>query len=104
MSGGVYCPGLELLHLDLASLELSDALNWNPLHCLLCQESLCEPVALPCFHVFCRNCIVSRRDKEQRIKCPLCGYVCKFILLWFRSFKIKIKLNIFDEILKLHWL
>lgn len=39
--------------------------------CAICQEILCEPVALPCSHHFCKLCLeTSIRTLSQR--CPCC--------------------------------
>jgi len=38
--------------------------------CAICLELLCEPLQLPCSHVFCRSCLICDSTREGR--CPLC--------------------------------
>jgi len=40
------------------------------LECIICMELLCEPLVLPCTHVFCRGCLVSAMQAGRN--CPIC--------------------------------
>lgn len=40
------------------------------LECTICMELLCEPLVLPCTHVFCRGCLVAAVQAGRN--CPLC--------------------------------
>lgn len=39
--------------------------------CPICIELLCDPIQLPCKHVFCRSCVV-RAFKVRSQLCPVC--------------------------------
>lgn len=53
----------KLLKLD--KLELNDVI------CSICQSILIEPVTLPCFHDFCKNCF-NGSVENNALCCPLC--------------------------------
>ena len=50
-----------------ATIKLSDNLT-----CSICLELFVSPVALPCGHSFCRDCISNYRGNQPKCKCPLC--------------------------------
>ncbi|CAG5135546.1 unnamed protein product [Candidula unifasciata] len=39
-------------------------------HCPICQETVNEPVMLPCKHIFCEQCVSIWFDREKT--CPMC--------------------------------
>ncbi|CAL8270291.1 unnamed protein product [Boreogadus saida] len=40
--------------------------------CSICLEVFTDPVALPCGHDFCLNCITTHWDTKRPCSCPLC--------------------------------
>jgi len=42
----------------------------SDLECTICLELLCEPLSLPCQHVFCRSCLIAAIQTGRN--CPLC--------------------------------
>lgn len=47
-----------------------DEANAAALECSICLELLCQPLALPCGHAYCRRCLAAAFRTERR--CPLC--------------------------------
>ncbi|XP_013409980.1 E3 ubiquitin-protein ligase TRIM71 [Lingula anatina] len=45
------------------------------LSCSTCGERYADPRVLPCFHTFCRRCLVDRHEGEEggQIQCPTCS-------------------------------
>ena len=56
-------------------LFLSDQ-NLTSVQCAVCTNLLKEPVALPCNHSFCRECIgrwiSDKENKHEEVTCPMC--------------------------------
>ena len=50
-------------------------------NCKICTHFLKLPVALPCEHIFCLQCVKGICDKEQQNKyiCPICTVPFKFV-------------------------
>lgn len=44
--------------------------DFSSLECSICLELLCEPMQLPCSHVFCRKCIAGMVQQSRH--CALC--------------------------------
>lgn len=45
------------------------------IECTICLETFTDPVALPCQHTFCRQCLHdfwSRADRRGTVPCPMC--------------------------------
>ena len=40
--------------------------------CSICTEEFITPVALPCMHLYCRNCITEWLSRRNRNTCPIC--------------------------------
>lgn len=61
------------------SLTQSELQNMGKsLQCPLCLSTLNDPVMSPCFHAFCRTCILRslQGHEEFRSKCPVCKDKC----------------------------
>ncbi|XP_039598953.1 uncharacterized protein LOC120521304 [Polypterus senegalus] len=43
--------------------------------CLLCLDSLCDPVSIPCGHSFCLKCLPDYWEHNQVCSCPGCGEI-----------------------------
>ena len=44
----------------------------NEEECSVCHEQFTEPKLLPCGHLLCRHCLLSRLKSQAEAKCPLC--------------------------------
>ena len=44
----------------------------NEEECSVCHEQFTEPKLLPCGHLMCRHCLLSRLKSQAGAKCPLC--------------------------------
>ena len=44
----------------------------NEEECSVCHEQFTEPKLLPCGHLTCRHCLLSRLKSQAEAKCPLC--------------------------------
>ncbi|XP_051783950.1 E3 ubiquitin-protein ligase TRIM47-like [Erpetoichthys calabaricus] len=42
--------------------------------CLVCLDTLTDPVAIPCGHSFCMKCLTDCWDQSQLFSCPLCRH------------------------------
>uniref|UniRef100_A0A8C4T6T2 E3 ubiquitin/ISG15 ligase TRIM25-like n=1 Tax=Erpetoichthys calabaricus TaxID=27687 RepID=A0A8C4T6T2_ERPCA len=42
--------------------------------CSLCQDTLIDPVTIPCGHNFCLKCLTDCWDQSQECSCPQCRY------------------------------
>ncbi|XP_033985559.1 zinc-binding protein A33-like [Trematomus bernacchii] len=40
--------------------------------CSICLDLFTDPVAIPCGHNFCKNCITEHWDRSDRCQCPMC--------------------------------
>lgn len=65
---------LSLVATPASAATASQTLQSHPrdenFECAICLDLLCEPVRLPCSHVFCRRCLVAA--VSERRKCPMC--------------------------------
>ena len=75
--------------------------------CFICEHLIEDISILPCDHYFCKNCIVSWINEEE--KCPECSQEAKtdkinratvFMNRAFSGFKIKCSLDDCDEIIE----
>ena len=46
----------------------------NNMECTVCHEHFTLPKLLPCGHLLCRHCLVSRLKSQPEASCPLCRY------------------------------
>ena len=44
----------------------------NLFECSICLEIMKEPISLPCFHKYCKACIISNFDANKKRSCPIC--------------------------------
>ncbi|XP_039608603.1 E3 ubiquitin-protein ligase TRIM47-like [Polypterus senegalus] len=42
--------------------------------CSLCQDTLTDPVSIPCGHSFCLKCLTDYWDQSQECSCPQCRH------------------------------
>ena len=40
--------------------------------CVICLDTLVDPIKLPCSHSYCRGCVARLREKGVSQACPLC--------------------------------
>eukprot|EP01038_Epipyxis_sp_PR26KG_P009450 gene9450-12734_t len=57
------------------SSECNDTINISEIQriirCSICLETYNIPISLPCFHSFCRECII--KSLHEKKKCPICS-------------------------------
>merc|ERR1719440_1808923 len=53
---------------------MSDPLDISDFECPICSSLLYKPLAIPCGHAFCEECL--RRSLDHTSACPLCREVC----------------------------
>jgi len=69
-----YLSDLRAGHSVTPPPELRDVLTrWADEECVICLESVDDPVLTPCTHVFCKACIVRRLATSPESGCPTCG-------------------------------
>lgn len=62
-----------------AKYEYMDDVNVDSeLICIICKKPFAEPIATPCDHTFCRECLHPWLEKKKK-SCPTCRYAIKSI-------------------------
>ncbi|KAM6919087.1 tripartite motif-containing protein 16-like [Xenentodon cancila] len=65
-------PLLTFLRNREEDVHQGDQLDQETLRCLICLDLLKDPVAIPCGHSYCLNCIKTFWDEEEEKKIPSC--------------------------------
>ncbi|XP_074487494.1 E3 ubiquitin-protein ligase TRIM21-like isoform X1 [Sebastes fasciatus] len=53
----------------------SNLLSEDQFLCSICLDVFTDPVAIPCGHNFCKNCITEHWNTSDRCQCPMCKKV-----------------------------
>ncbi|XP_074487473.1 E3 ubiquitin-protein ligase TRIM21-like [Sebastes fasciatus] len=53
----------------------SNLLSKDQFLCSICLDVFTDPVAIPCGHNFCKNCITEHWNTSDRCQCPMCKEV-----------------------------
>ena len=68
-----------VLSCEMAEKVVERARVEEQLNCSICLDTYTDPKILPCFHVFCRQCLVSLKVQDQQeqhsLTCPTCRQV-----------------------------
>ncbi|XP_020245025.1 probable E3 ubiquitin-protein ligase BAH1-like 1 [Asparagus officinalis] len=83
------------------SMTFSDSIKYEySLTCAVCLDTVFNPYALSCGHLFCKNCACSSasmlifqglKTASKKVKCPVCRSKmsdCKFFPITFETFSI----------------
>uniref|UniRef100_A0A8C4T6J5 Uncharacterized protein n=1 Tax=Erpetoichthys calabaricus TaxID=27687 RepID=A0A8C4T6J5_ERPCA len=82
----IQCP---VTAIRLAQLFLSQ----DDITCLLCLNTLTDPVTIPCGHSFCLECLTDCWDQSQECSCPQCKEI-------FTTKPVLRKTTVLNEIIK----
>ena len=58
-------------HVTMATAVACD--EPSDMECTVCHEQFTHPKLLPCGHLLCRHCVVTRLKSQPEAKCPVCG-------------------------------
>jgi len=58
-------------HVTMATAVVCD--EPSDMECTVCHEQFTHPKLLPCGHLLCRHCVVTRLKSQPEAKCPVCG-------------------------------
>ena len=58
-------------HVTMATSLVCD--EPSDMECTVCHEHFTFPKLLPCDHLLCRHCLVTRLKSQPEAKCPVCG-------------------------------
>ena len=74
MSCSVMCVRFSLSrpkqHVTMATAVACD--ETSDMECTVCHEHFTLPKLLPCGHLLCRHCLITRLKSQPEAKCPLC--------------------------------